>query len=113
MGCLPCHIRWINILFKRENEMNTRENKTTLIIAVVLILTALAMGIVSWFILPDWVLVQFPELQTGAPQLPKIVAVLFPFALSTVFAVLSRKESQAAKYALLGLVFYILLWICN
>lgn len=93
--------------------MNTRENKAALIIAVILILTALVMGVVSWFILPDLVLMQFPQLQTGAPMLPKIVAVLFPFALSTVFAVLSLKESQAAKYALLGHVFYVLLWICN
>ena len=64
--------------------MNTRENKAALIIAVILILTALVMGVVSWFILPDLVLMQFPQLQTGAPMLPKIVAVLFPFALSTL-----------------------------
>ena len=88
-------------------------DKNRLFAAAGSMLAIVVMAVISWMWLPDWVMVQLPSLQTGAPLLPKVVVMLFPIALTTMFAVLSFKKEEATKYSLLGHLFFVLVWICN
>ena len=84
-----------------------------IIIASILVLVGIVMAIISWIILPDAVMMQFPGLQTGVPAFPKFLAILVAFGFTAVFSVFSVKQEEAVKYAFIGYVLHILYWICN
>ena len=93
--------------------MNRKEEINRIMIAGGLIIAAIVMSVISWVILPDTVIMQFPGLQTGLAPFPKIFAVLIAFVFSAVFAVLSVKNEEGVKYAFIGYALHILYWVCN
>ena len=93
--------------------MNRKEEINRIMIAGGLIIVAIIMSVISWVILPDAVMMQFPGMQTGAPPFPKFLAVLVAFGFSAVFAVLSVKHEEGVKYAFIGYALHILYWVCN
>lgn len=93
--------------------MNRQEEVNRIIKAIALIAVAIIMSVISWIILPDTVMMQFPGLQTGAPPFPKFLAVLVAFGFSAAFSVLSVKNEEGVKYAFIGYALHILYWVCN
>ncbi len=93
--------------------MNRKEEINRIMIAGGLLLVAIVMTVISWMILPDAVVMQFPGLQTGLAPFPKFFAVLIAFAFSAVFAVLSVKYEEGVKYSFIGYALHILYWVCN
>ena len=93
--------------------MIPKDKQKNVIFAGVAIAIALVMAIVSWNILPDMVATQFRGLDTGAPDVPKIVAVALPFIITTVFSVQSINNKEYLKMTLLGYAANILFWISN
>ena len=91
----------------RKDEVNN------VIIAGALLLISVIMAVISWFILPDVVLMQFKGLQTGVPALPKFLAVLIAFGFSAGFSVASARMEEARRYVLIGYGLHILFWISN
>ena len=91
----------------RKDEVNN------ILIAGGMLLISVVMAVVSWFILPDVVSMQFKGFQTGAPALPKFLAVLIAFAFSAGFSVASARMEEARKYVLIGYGLHILFWISN
>ena len=93
--------------------MNRNEEVKRIMIAGGLLIGAVIMSVISWIILPDAVLVQFPGLQTGLSAFPKFLAVLIAFGFSAAFSVLSVKNEEGVKYAFIGYALHILYWMCN
>lgn len=93
--------------------MNRKEEINRILIAGGLLIVAVVMSVISWIILPDAVLMQFPGLQTGLPAFPKFFAVLIAFGFSAMFAVFSVKNEEAVKFAFIGYALHILYWVCN
>ena len=90
-----------------------QEKKINTIIAAVAIVIAVVMAIYSWQILPDMVANQIGALDTGAPPVPKIVAVLLPFGISVFSAVSSINYRKQALVCLVGYALNIMFWISN
>ena len=89
------------------------QNKKALILAAGAILIGIVMAVISWMILPDMVATQFKGMSTGAPDVPKIVAVALPLVITGVFAVQSLKNRESIKICLVGYVANILFWLSN
>lgn len=84
------------------------------IIAVIAILIAAGMAVYSFMTLPAEVATQFEgAFNTGAPAVPKLVAVLLPLAISVLFAVKSVSEPKSIFLCLIGYVVNILFWLSN
>lgn len=90
-----------------------RERKENVLIAAGIIVVAIVMAVISWFILPDYVSTQLAAVNTGAPAFPKWLAVLFPFGLTTVFAVTSVNCRRQFPACLMGLALYVIFWLIN
>ena len=90
-----------------------KEKKVNIIIAVIAIVIAIGMAIYSWQILPDMVANQLASFDTGAPPVPKIVAVLLPFGISVFSAVSCINYRKQAWICLVGYALNILFWISN
>ena len=57
----------------------------SVILAALMIIGGIVFAVISWNILPDTVATQFGGmLDTGAPTIPKFVAVLLPFAITGI-----------------------------
>ena len=78
------------------------ERKVNIIIAVIAIIIAIGFAIYSWQVLPGSVATQFAALDTGAPAVPKLVAVLLPFGISVVSAVSCINYRKQALICLVG-----------
>ena len=91
----------------------SNEEYKRILIAGGLFLGGIVMSVISWLILPDAVLMQFPGLQTGVPAFPKLLAVLLAFGFTAVFSVLSAKYEEGVKYAFIGYALHILYRVCN
>jgi len=89
------------------------EKKKNIILAVVLIVIGIVMAVVSWMILPDEVATQFSGFDTGAPTVPKFVAVILPFAITTIFAIYGITYRKQALICLVGYGLNILFWLSN
>lgn len=104
-----------------ENDMQRKglppvtpeEKRVNTVIAVVAMVIAIAMAVYSWQILPDSVATQPPNLHTGAPDVPKIVAVLLPFGISAFSAMSCITYRKQALICLIGYAMNILFWISN
>ncbi len=93
--------------------MIPKDKQKSVIFAGVAIAIAAIMAIVSWNILPDMVATQFRGLDTGAPDVPKIIAVALPFIITTIFAVQSINNKEYLKMSLIGYVANVLFWVSN
>ena len=91
----------------------SNEEYKRILIAGGLLIGGIVMSVISWIILPDAVMMQFPGLQTGVPAFPKFLAVLLAFGFTAVFSVFSAKHEEAVKYAFKGYALHILYWVCN
>ena len=89
------------------------ERKMNIIIAVVAIVIAVVLAVYSWQILPDSVSTQIAAFDTGAPAIPKLLAVLLPFGISAFSAVSCIIYRKQAFICLVGYVMNILFWISN
>ena len=101
---------------KSKNEIkstNLRQDKISLLLAAGAILIGIIMAVISWMILPDMVATQFKGMSTGAPDVPKLVAVALPLAITGIFAVQSLKNKDSLKICLVGYAANILFWISN
>jgi len=89
------------------------EKRVNTIIAVIAIIVSIAFAVASWMILPESVATQPAAFHTGSPDIPKIVAVLLPFAISAFSAVSSINYRKQALVCLVGYVMNVLFWISN
>ena len=89
------------------------EKRVNIIIAVVAILIAIAFAVYSWQVLPAQVSNQLAAWDTGAPPIPKFVAVLLPFGISVFSAVSAINYRKQALICLVGYAMNILFWISN
>lgn len=89
------------------------EKRVNIIIAVVAIIIAIAFAVYSWQVLPAQVSNQLASFDTGAPPIPKIVAVLLPFGISVGSAITSVNYRKQALICLVGYAMNILFWISN
>lgn len=89
------------------------EKKINTIIAVVALIIAVVFAVISWQILPAEVANQPAAFNTGAPPIPKIVAVLLPFGISAFSAISSINYRKQALICLVGYAMNILFWISN
>lgn len=89
------------------------EKRVNIIIAVVAIIVAIAFAVYSWQVLPAQVANQIGALDTGAPPVPKFVAVLLPFGISVGSAIMSVNYRKQALVCLVGYAMNILFLISN
>ena len=89
------------------------EKRINIIIAVIAIIVAIVFAIYSWQVLPEQVANQPAAFDTGAPPIPKIVAVLLPFGISVGSAIMSVNYRKQALVCLVGYALNILFWISN
>lgn len=90
-----------------------KEKKVNILIAVALIIGAAVMAVISWNILPAEVATQFNALNTGAPSVPKWVAVALPFGITTLFAIYGISYRKQAYIGLVGYAVNVLFWLSN
>lgn len=96
-----------------QNE-NANAKKIRMIGAAIAILIAVVMAVYSFMTLPDMVATQFEGfMNTGAPDVPKLVAVAVPFLVTSVFAVKSVSEPKSIFLCLFGYGVNILFWLSN
>ena len=88
------------------------DNKS-LILAAGAIVIGFVMAVISWMILPDSVATQFKGMSTGAPDVPKVVAVALPLGITIFCAVQSLKIPDSIKICLVGYAANILFWLSN
>lgn len=91
----------------------SKEDKKAIILAAGAIVIGVVMAVISWIILPDMVATQFKEMSTGAPDVPKVVAVALPLVITGIFAVQSLKNKDSIKICLVGYAANILFWLSN
>lgn len=89
------------------------EKKVNTIIAVIAIVIAIVLAVISWQILPAEVANQPAAFDTGAPAIPKIVAVLLPFGISVFSAISAINYRKQALICLVGYAMNILFWMSN
>lgn len=95
-----------------QDKSKTPDNKSLLLVAGA-ILIGVVMAVISWMILPDSVATQFKGMSTGAPNVPKIVAVALPLGITVVCAIQSFKIPDSIKICLVGYAANILFWLSN
>lgn len=90
-------------------------NKKHLIIGIIIIAAAVALAVVSYFILPDSVAVQISVSGEASTYLPKLAALAIPFAISGAFSFLYIKNGseKSLLVALVGLVLSVVTIIVN
>lgn len=98
---------------KRLGAGKAEDKRVNIVIAVVAILIAIALAVYSWQVLPEQVSNQLQALDTGAATIPKLIAVLLPFGISAVSAVLSVNYRKQALVCLVGYAMSVLFLIFN
>lgn len=75
-------------------------------ISVILIAAALALGIISWFFLPDVTAVQIGFDGQATNTMPKLLAIAIPFGISLIGSImnLTNKEEKNGKGLLLAVI---------
>ena len=91
------------------------KEKTRLLIAGAILLLAVALFVLGVIILPDTLVMQVQTDGSAGTTLPKLLGLLIPLALSTVFAVFYYKGGQGKNLlvALIGLVAFGLTFFFN
>ena len=96
-----------------QNSSSTQPDKKTIILVIAASVIGIIMAAISWMILPDSVATQFQGLDTGAPDVPKFVAVALPLAITLFSAVQTFKYPDSIKICLVGYAANILFWLSN
>ena len=96
-----------------QNSMSTQPDKKAMILVVAACMIGIVMAVISWMILPDSVATQFQSFDTGAPDVPKFVAVALPLAITLFSAVQTFKYPDSIKICLVGYAANILFWLSN
>ena len=91
----------------------SQPDKKTMTLVVGAIAIGVVMAIISWVILPDSVSTQLKNFDTGAPEVPKLVAVALPLGITIFSAVQALKIPDSIKICLVGYAANILFWISN
>lgn len=93
--------------------------KKRIVFLVICIAVAAVLGVVSYFLLPDTVIMQVSSDGTANTTMPKLPALLIPFLITVaggVLAVITPGERIAAKYYIIscvGIAAFILTLIFN
>ena len=98
---------------QRIPSVGNKEKTENVLIAMGIIAVALVMAVVSWFILPDYVSTQLAGFSTGVPALPKWLAVLFPFLITTILAASSVNCRRQFPVSLIGFALNVVFWLIN
>lgn len=93
--------------------VSPEEKRVNTIIAAVAMMIAIVFAVISWQILPASVATQPAVFNTGAPDIPKWVAVLLPFGISTFSAVSSINYRKQALICLVGYALNVAFWLSN
>ena len=96
-----------------QNSSSTQPDKKTMILVIAASVIGIIMAVISWMILPDSVATQFKSMDTGAPDVPKFVAVALPLAITLFSAVQTFKYPDSIKICLVGYAANILFWLSN
>ena len=88
--------------------------KLRILIAVIAILIGVVMAVYGFMTLPAEVATQFEGfMNTGAPPVPRIIAVLLPLALVVLYAIRSVSHPKSIFLCLFGYVINLLFWFSN
>lgn len=90
-----------------------KDRVTHILISSGIILAAMVLAVYSWMVLPDMVSTQPASISTGAPPVPKLIAVALPTVLMGMFAYLGPKERKLYWGSLIGVLLHILFWMTN
>ena len=94
-------------------QVTPEERKVNIMIAAAAIVVAVVFAVVSWNILPQSVATQPAAFHTGAPDIPKWVAVLLPFGISVYSAITCVGYRKQALVCLVGYALNIVFWLTN
>ena len=83
------------------------------LIMAAIVIAAAALAVYSWITLPAMVATQPAGFHTGAPAMPKLVAVALCTVLMVLFGHLGSKDQKMYYGALIGVALHVLLWMCN
>lgn len=90
------------------------------ILPIIILVLSVVLAIVSYIILPETVITQITLNSLNPTTMPKIIAILIPFALSTGFSVVSllQKENSENKtkfllVAVIGILVYFIMMVMN
>lgn len=89
------------------------------IIPVLLLCLSIAFAIVSYVLLPDEVITQITLSESHYRTMPKLVAIMIPFVLSSGFSIAAsvlHDETKNKKYLLvsfIGILVYIVMLVVN
>ena len=106
----------INMWLKEKSMQNKAQQGKTLriVVAAIAILIGVAMAVYGFMTLPAEVATQFEGfLNTGAPPVPKVIAVLLPFALVVLYAIRSVSHPKSIFLCLFGYILNVLFWLSN
>ena len=96
-----------------QNSRSAQPDKKTMILVIAASVIGIIMAVISWMILPDSVATQFQSMDTGAPDVPKFVAVALPLGITLFSAVQTFKYPDSIKICLVGYAANILFWLSN
>ena len=89
------------------------ERVQNFLIMAVIVIAAAGLAVYSWMLLPDMVATQPAAFATGAPPVPKIIAVALPTALMLLFGYLGSRERKMYLGTLIGVALHLLFWVTN
>ena len=88
--------------------------KLRILIAAIAILIGVVMAVYGFMTLPAEVATQFQGfLNTGAPPVPRIIAVLLPLGLVVLYAIRSVSQPKSIFLCLFGYLINVLFWFSN
>lgn len=88
--------------------------KLRILIAAIAILIGVVMAVYGFITLPAEVATQFQGfLNTGAPPVPRIIAVLLPLGLVVLYAIRSVSHPKSIFLCLFGYLINVLFWFSN
>ena len=89
------------------------ERVQNFLIMAVIVIAAAGLAVYSWMLLPDMVATQPAAFATGAPPVPKFIAVALPTALMLLFGYLGSRERKMYLGTLIGVALHLLFWLSN
>lgn len=88
--------------------------KLRILVAGIAIMIGIVMAIYGFMTLPAEVATQFQGfMNTGAPPVPRIIAVLLPLGLVVLYAIRSVSHPKSIFLCLFGYLINVLFWFSN
>lgn len=90
------------------------KNKRLLISSAIIIL-AVILSVVGFFILPDTLIMQITTSGTGGTTMPKLLGIIVTFAICSVFSVLYyiNDNSKYIVFSIIGICLYGFMFFMN